>query len=268
MIPKVIHYCWFGGGQKSELIEACIQSWRKWCPDWEIVEWNERNWDVNYNLYTKEAYRERKWAFVSDVARLDIIHKQGGIYLDTDVELLASLDAHRQKAWAAFESVISIATGLGFGAEQGNPAVEAMLEAYSGRSFYKGRGALKGCPYYNTKSLQSRYAKLVLDGTTQDLGDILILSHNDYSYFARHHSAASWTDTPKEKMGMPYIYHDSAVKRYLREPKRLAWIEAHLGETAYHIYCFRAYDLLEHGGIWFCKKGIKKAKNMIWRSNE
>ncbi len=78
MIPKVIHYCWFGGNPKSEIIKQCIESWKKYCPDYEIKEWNEENFDVNCIQYVKDAYEAKKWAFVSDYARLAIIYKMGG----------------------------------------------------------------------------------------------------------------------------------------------------------------------------------------------
>lgn len=92
MIPKVIHYCWFGGKEKPELVKKCIDSWKKYCPDWEIYEWNETNFDISLVVYMKEAYEMKKWAFVSDVARLMIIYLNGGVYLDTDVELTGSIE--------------------------------------------------------------------------------------------------------------------------------------------------------------------------------
>lgn len=81
MIPKIIHYCWFGGNPKPEIVNRCIESWRKFCPDWEIREWNETNFDVNAVTYMKEAYDMKKWAFVSDIARLLIIYQSGGSIL-------------------------------------------------------------------------------------------------------------------------------------------------------------------------------------------
>ena len=95
MIPKVIHYCWFGGNEMSELEKKCIESWKTQCPDYEIIRWDETNYDVTKNLYMQQAYAAKKWAFVSDYARLDILYQHGGIYLDTDVELLQSLNTLR-----------------------------------------------------------------------------------------------------------------------------------------------------------------------------
>ena len=87
MIPKIIHYCWFGRNPLTKMAKKCIASWRKYCPDYEIIEWNEDNFDIDYCPYVREAYDAKKWAFVSDVARLYALVKMGGIYMDTDVDL-------------------------------------------------------------------------------------------------------------------------------------------------------------------------------------
>ncbi len=92
MIPKKIHYCWFGGADKPKSVKKCISSWKKFCPDYEIIEWNESNYDVNSTGYTKMCAEEKKYAFLSDFARLEIIEKNGGIYFDTDVELIKNID--------------------------------------------------------------------------------------------------------------------------------------------------------------------------------
>ena len=92
MIPKIIHYCWFGKEKKTKLAVKCIESWKKYCPDYEIIEWNEDNFDVNINPYTKKCYNEKKYAFLTDYIRLWVIEKYGGVYFDTDVELLKPID--------------------------------------------------------------------------------------------------------------------------------------------------------------------------------
>ena len=92
MIPKIIHYCWFGRNPLPELAQKCIASWKKYLPDYEIKEWNEDNFDVNIIPYTAEAYAQKKYAFVSDYARFWILHKYGGIYFDTDVEVIRPID--------------------------------------------------------------------------------------------------------------------------------------------------------------------------------
>lgn len=91
-IPKKIHYCWFGRNPLTESAKKCIESWKKYCPEYEIIEWNENNFDLTENRYAREAYEQKKWAFVSDYARLKIVYEQGGIYMDVDVELIKPLD--------------------------------------------------------------------------------------------------------------------------------------------------------------------------------
>ena len=83
MIPKKIHYCWFGHGEKPALAQKCIESWKKYCPDYEIIEWNEDNFDMDYNEYVRYCYENKKWAFLSDFVRLVVIYEQGGIYFDS-----------------------------------------------------------------------------------------------------------------------------------------------------------------------------------------
>lgn len=120
MIPKKIHYCWFGGNSLSSEVRKCIASWRRFCPDYEIIEWNEKNFDVDCIRYTADAYRDRRWAYVTDYARLKIVYEQGGIYLDTDVELLRPLDPLLEnKVYFGMQRAGEVATGLGFGAEAG-----------------------------------------------------------------------------------------------------------------------------------------------------
>ena len=153
MIPKKIHYCWFGHSELPDLAKQCILSWQKYCPDYEIIEWNEKNYDVYKNEYIKEAYQNEKWAFVSDFARLDIIYSQGGFYLDTDVELIKSLDSLRnEKCVLGIETSNYINTGLGFGAEQFNDVIKIMLQEYDKVHFYISRGIYNDlpCPIRNT----------------------------------------------------------------------------------------------------------------------
>lgn len=113
MIPKKIHYCWFGKNPKPELAIKCINSWKNYCPDYELIEWNENNFDIQSNQYVREAYQAKKYAFVSDYVRLYALYNHGGIYMDTDVELLKNLDNFLQfKAVSGFENDTQILTGL------------------------------------------------------------------------------------------------------------------------------------------------------------
>lgn len=113
MIPKKIHYCWFGHGEFSPLMKKCIKSWKKYCPDYEIIEWNEDNFDVNSTVWTKEAYEAKKYAFVADYVRLKVLYEQGGIYLDTDQELIKPLDPFlKHEAFMGFLDVKLDGDGL------------------------------------------------------------------------------------------------------------------------------------------------------------
>lgn len=131
MIPKVIHYCWFGKKPLPELALKCIESWKKYCPDYEIKEWNEESFDINMYIYARQAYDAKKWAFVSDVARLYVLYQEGGIYMDTDVELLKSIDCFLENdAFSGFEDKKSVPTGI-MGAVKNNNVIKEFLDEYN-----------------------------------------------------------------------------------------------------------------------------------------
>ena len=158
MIPKKIHYFWIGGKSMPEKNKTCVESWKKFCPDYEIIEWNESNYDFSECTYMAQAYDAELWGFVPDYARLDIICREGGIYLDTDVELLKSLDDLLScKAFMGFENRKSVAPGLGFGAEPGNEILKQMRDLYHSFSFYNENGTpnIAPSPFYATKLLRS-----------------------------------------------------------------------------------------------------------------
>lgn len=145
MIPKKMHYCWFGRGEKPKLAKKCIASWRRYCPDYEIIEWNEDNFDVNLNTYTKMCYEQKKYAFLTDYIRLFVVNDHGGIYFDTDVEVLKSFDDLLQnKAFFGFENNEFINTGVGFGAEAQNEVVQQMIKEYE--QLLDGKKGMIGCP--------------------------------------------------------------------------------------------------------------------------
>lgn len=160
MIPKIIHYCWFGGNPLPALAKKCIESWKKYLPDFEIKEWNEHNFDVNSHPYAKMAYEGRRWAYLSDVVRLIVVEREGGFYFDTDVELVRRpselLDSTPSQltstqstitAWFGWENKEYINTGLGFAATAHHPAVQAML------GMYENLTEIKGCPQLNTEAM-------------------------------------------------------------------------------------------------------------------
>ena len=147
MIPKVIHYIWFGGNPLPPLAEQCIASWKRYMPDYEIKRWDEDNFDVHACDYTSEAYEHGKWAFVSDYARFQILYDEGGVYLDTDVELIKPLDDILAKGpYMGFETdpapdcQCSVAPGLGLAANPGLGLFKTILDSYQGDHFVKSGG--------------------------------------------------------------------------------------------------------------------------------
>lgn len=175
MIPKIIHYCWFGRGEKPRLAQKCIASWKKICPDFEIIEWNEDNFDIESYPYAKYCYENKKWAFLSDFVRLTVILEYGGIYFDTDVELLKSPETLLEYgAFFGFENPTMVATGLGFGAVSGHKAVLAMYDQYTDlQPNEQGEYPCIVCPTVNTNALLPMGLKL--NGECQQIGDIAIL---------------------------------------------------------------------------------------------
>lgn len=146
-IPNKIHSFWFSGEEKPDNYKRCIESWHKFCPDFEICEWNTENYDVEQNLYMKQAYEKRKWAFVSDFARLDVVYRYGGIYLDMDVELLAPIDKLlNTSGFFCKQSDGTLDLGSGFGAPKGFPLIKELLDEYRDLTFIKENGEMDLLP--------------------------------------------------------------------------------------------------------------------------
>ena len=151
MIPKIIHYCWFGGNPLPKLAKDCIKSWKKYFPEFEIMEWNETNFNVNIIPYTEEAYKAKKYAFVSDYARFYILYHYGGLYFDTDVEVLRPMEHIIQNgpfmgcefdAGVTKSGLREVAPGLGLGAERYMSLYKEILDFYSNLHFIDSTGAL------------------------------------------------------------------------------------------------------------------------------
>lgn len=255
-IPRIIHYCWFGGNEKPEIIRKCISSWKKYCPDYEIKEWNESNFDINMFQYTKEAYNAKKWAFVSDVARLWVVLNYGGIYMDTDVEVLNNIDSLlNNDLFMFFESERSIASGLGFGATKNNEIIKELVNDYSDRPFLlsNGKHDLTACPAINTKTIRKLIPSLELNGRTQHFDNsIAFFSPGDYQKLMHHYGAGSWTNNPKSDFSQKE-WKDTKLKSFLRKPSRMSYLENHLPKKLFSFYVFISYDLLEYGLIYLIK---------------
>lgn len=181
-IPKIIHYCWLGGKSKPESVLRCIASWKKYCPDYEVWEWNESNLDVAINPYTKQAYDAGAWGFVPDFLRLWIVYTYGGIYLDTDVQIVRSFDALlKYPAFAGFERGTSdtlgsyVNFGQGFGAEVGNEVIAAHMKIYDELLYKLADDTFNrvASPYYTTNVLEN-YGLNRKENRIQNLGVIVI----------------------------------------------------------------------------------------------
>ena len=229
MIPKIIHYCWFGGNPLPPLAHKCIESWRKYCPDYEIIQWNEDNFDISAcPLYVRQAYEAKKWPFVTDYVRLKVVYDHGGIYMDTDVELIKPLEGYLNNgAFFGFEEGKNIATGLGFGAEKGHGILLELMADYNSAPFIREDGSFDQtpCPERNTavflrRGLKQNNERQILDG------DILILPSDylcpiDYlsgkkkctrNTVSIHWFSESWK-TEQEKQ----------IIRDIRRRKKLSW---------------------------------------------
>lgn len=202
---KIIHYCWFGRNPKPALITKCIESWKKYCPDYDIIEWNEDNFDVNCCDYVREAYEAKKWAFVSDYCRFYVLYHNGGIYMDTDVELLKSLN-DLGSTFVGFETSDHCNSGLVRGAEKGDKVCKLMLNSYHEDHFKKEDGQLNLMTVCERETdILSKYG-LKKNNTLQSiLGTIIYPTeyfnpidfetgkfHTTKNSVSIHHYAASW----------------------------------------------------------------------------
>ncbi len=213
-IPKIIHFVWLGG-EKSPIAQKCIESWKKNCPDFQIVEWNEKNFDVNSHPFVKEAVEKKKWAFASDYIRLWALAKFGGIYLDTDVEVCKDLTPFTElNAFFGFEHryVLQAST---FGCAKNHPYLIDFLKIYDGRHFIdeKGKQAVTPNTEILTALLKYKYG-LELNNTYQKLSDGVVVFPNEYfcpknymtgkisktqNTYCIHHFDGSWLKTSKKK---------------------------------------------------------------------
>lgn len=239
MIPKKIHYFWFGGNPKPKLVQKCIKSWKKYCPDYEIIEWNESNYDVTKIPYMEAAYDAKKWGFVTDYARLDIIYSYGGIYLDTDVQAIKSFDSLLEYGgFAGFESEKYVNTGLGIGAEPGHPIIKKLMGSYEDISLFahNSQPEFVACPRIDTSVLVD--IGLRQNGTKQILSDSFLILPTDYlspksfsdgmihiteNTISIHHFESSWFSQEKQKEKLArwraakWEYYRYAPNRFLLE---------------------------------------------------
>ena len=175
MIPKTIHYCWFGRGEMPALAKKCIESWKRFLPEYELRLWNEDSFDVNSHPFVKEAYEARKYAFVTDYVRLWAMDKEGGIYMDTDVEVLKPLDKFLHlPAFSGFETETAIPTGI-MASEKGGEWVRTLLSYYDGKHFLKKDGTHDITTNVVIISEMMRVGGFRFDNTQQDYHGIVTM---------------------------------------------------------------------------------------------
>ncbi len=211
-IPKVIHYCWFGKQPIPEKNKMWMESWKKYCPDYEIIEWNESNYDIHKSPFMERAYEQKKWGFVPDYARLDIIWRYGGIYLDTDVELVRSPDdLLYQEAYMGMEASKCINPGSGFGAKKGKRLIREMLSLYETctfdektslpspammNSFFRQKGFVSNGSFQILEENMTVYPPGVLAGKNLYTGRVCLTEHT----YSIHHYDASWQENARHDM--------------------------------------------------------------------
>ena len=262
-IPKIIHYCWFGRGEIPERDKKCIESWRKYCPDYEIIEWNEDNYDVTQIPYMKEAYEAKRWGFVPDFIRMDLVYRYGGIYMDTDVELIRPLDELlKYDAYVGLETETNcIAFGLGFGAKKGSLVLKELCDYYRTLHFVKADGTLDLLP---NPMIVTEYLKrkgYVIDPKKiGKIGEFVVFPEEYFcpqnfmngkikitnKTYSIHHYHASWKTESEKK----------ALAEYLRYTQMFG---EHYGELIY-----QANKTLKEKGIGFM---LKKAFIYLMRKH-
>lgn len=221
-IPKIIHYCWFGRNPLPAKAKKCIDSWKVYLPDYEIKEWNEDNFDVNQISYTSQAYQAKKYAFVSDYARFWILYKYGGLYFDTDVEVIKPFDdVVSEGAFIGIENegIVECAPGLGLGCSPGLLFYKEMLELYETLNFINADGTynLTTIVKYTTDQLK-KYGLSDEPGIQKEIAGMtvypkdyfnpidyktgkLLITENTHSI---HHYMASW-QSPRQKLKQKII---------------------------------------------------------------
>lgn len=244
MIPKIIHYCWFGNNPKPELALKCIDSWRKYCPDYEFIEWNEESFDINCCEYVRDAYKEKKWAFVTDYVRLFALVTYGGIYMDTDVELLGHVDGFLScSAFSGFQTEDSIPTGI-MACEKGYSCFKDLLDEYLTRSFYKDTGEINDIP--NTTYITEYFMDkgLVLNNQTQTVSGFTL-------YPVDYFCAKSWMTGIVTKTDNTVAIHHFAGSWLSKDAQKRSKVKhfcyrhfGRFGNIAYYIY--RSFYVITH----------------------
>lgn len=231
MIPKIIHYCWFGGKELPKQAQICIASWKKFLPDYEIKEWNENSFDIHSNVYVEEAYKVRKFAFVTDYVRLYALYTVGGIYMDTDVEVVKNLDCFLSlSAFSGFEDDYHVPTGIMASEKEGKWVKENMLY-YENKHFVKSDGNLDMTTNVTIITNYMSDYGLILNNTFQEFPQLITLYPKEYfcpkshdtgkiscteNTYTIHHFAGSWYGKREKILRFCYKVSGRKLGRFLK----------------------------------------------------
>lgn len=224
MIPKIIHYCWFGRGEMPELYKKCLSSWKKILPEYKVFRWDESTFDITSNIYVKEAYENKKYAFVTDYVRLFALYKYGGIYMDTDVEVVRPLDQFLScEAFSGFEKKDSVPTGI-IGAEKENRVIGDLLRDYDSKKFLNEDGSFNLTT--NVVTITHYFIKhgISLNGKEQTIEGfhmfpqnyfctnsiLIVFNAKPHKAYTIHHYGGGWEKDGKKIQNLPF-----RTKRFL-----------------------------------------------------
>lgn len=260
MIPKILHYCWFGGKPLPESVCRYIDSWRLHCPDYKIIEWNEKTFDTTQNFFVREAYEQKKWAFVADYARLEILYKYGGIYLDSDIEIIKGIDDFlKYRAFIGFEAEKRIQTGV-IGACPANEWIKVLLDYYNNKHFLLPNGDLDTTT--NVKIITDLTYKLYniqLNNRLQLFGNNMRLFPVEY-FCAKSYETGKVLKTNKTYMVHHFIGSWLNEKQVMQRERRRS-LNITYGTKIGNIIS-SVLDTYEDGGVQcVIKKSIKRIMN-------
>lgn len=219
MIPKIIHFCWFGGSELPKSVKENIKTWEKECPDFKIKCWNEHNYNVYKNEFTTQAFKSKNYAFLTDYVRLEVIYKEGGVYLDTDVKLIKSLNEMvNQRAFMAFEQVGRVNTGIGFGSEPNSLFIKKNMQYYEKGIFVDNKGHFRSeiCVKITTKLLIKYGLKYKLNKKQK----VLEFTVYPTEYFSPIKMGTNKIHITKKTVGIHQYYASwytgSNIKKYIK----------------------------------------------------
>lgn len=242
-IPKIIHYCWFGGGKKPELIKDCISTWKKYLPEYKIVEWNEKNFKVEDFDFVYKAFNDRKWAFVADYTRLWILYNYGGIYLDTDMEILKPLDDLLKNS--SFGGLEDEQIGFGiWGCQKGDKFIGEVLNYYNNLNYDDYKNNLKdlAIPIHLTKVARKngyKYDGNLINGNSMDCiegADLKEIKGYDEIYYSEDIWGREEIGRFNEKEIKYFLGNVAIYPKEYFYPKRHAWQEPIITENTYTIH--------------------------------